>query len=168
MRARRELLQDHHGASGQTGEFQGSWRIRAAAGKSPPPRQAARYDLSTERTAGPIDSVLLIGFGGPTGPEQVMPFLARVTEGRGIPEERLRETAQHYAMVGGRSPYTQQTRQLASSVAAWLSNHQTPIPVHIGMRNWHPFLRDTIADMTGAGLRHAAGVILAAHRSEAS
>lgn len=116
----------------------------------------------------PIDSVLLIGFGGPTEPDQIMPFLARVTEARGIPQARLLEAAHHYEMVGGRSPYTPQTQQLAASVEKWLAAHGQPIPVHVGMRNWHPFLRETISAMSRSGLRHAAGVILAAHRSEVS
>lgn len=120
------------------------------------------------QTAGPIDSVLMIGFGGPTRPDQIMPFLARVTEGRGIPEARLLEAAHHYELVGGRSPYTPQTELLVSSVGTWLSDHSLQIPVRLGMRNWDPFLRDTIAGMAGEGQRHAAGVILAAHRSEVS
>ena len=115
-----------------------------------------------------IDSVLMIGFGGPTSPEQVMPFLARVTEGRGIPESRLLEAAHHYELAGGRSPYTAQTEQLASSVESWLAQHDVSIPVRVGMRNWDPFLLDTIAGMARSGLRHAVGVILAAHRSEVS
>lgn len=121
-----------------------------------------------EEAVGPIDSVLMIGFGGPTRPDQIMPFLVRVTEGRGIPETRLLEAAHHYELVGGCSPYTPQTELLASSVESWLADHSTRVPVRVGMRNWDPFLRDTIAGMSASGLNHALGVILAAHRSEVS
>lgn len=116
----------------------------------------------------PIDSVLLIGFGGPDRPEEVVAFLQRVTAGRGVPQSRLDEVAQHYELVGGRSPYNEQTEALAGAVRVSLSALGHALPVHIGMRNWHPLLADTLGGMAAAGLRHAAGVILAAHRSEAS
>jgi len=120
-----------------------------------------------ERT-GRIDSVLLIGFGGPERPADVMPFLRRVTEGRGVPEARLAEVAHHYDVIGGRSPYNEMALALAGVLASTLASRGRPLPVRTGMRNWHPFLADTLAEMDAAGLRSAAGVILAAYRCEAS
>ena len=116
----------------------------------------------------PIDSVLLIGFGGPTRPDEVVPFLRNVVEGRDVPRERLEEVARHYAALGGRSPYNEQTFTQASLLAVHLRERGAEIPVHVGMRNWEPLLWRTIARMGAAGLRSAAGVILAAHRSPAS
>jgi ferrochelatase len=116
----------------------------------------------------PVDSVLLIGFGGPTQPEEIMPFLRKVVEGRGIPDDRLREVEEHYLAVGGRSPYNELTEKQRAGVERWLKNAGAPLPTYLGMRNWHPLLTDTVRVMHADGCRHAAGVILAPHRSAAS
>ncbi|HEY3174331.1 MAG TPA: ferrochelatase [Candidatus Polarisedimenticolia bacterium] len=116
----------------------------------------------------PLDSVLIIGFGGPTRPDDVLPFLRRVSQGLGVPEERLIEVAGHYRAVGGRSPYNDLTEKLARALAGWLALAGRPLPVHVGMRNSPPLLAEVIGRMGAAGHRHAAGVILAPHRSEAS
>jgi protoporphyrin/coproporphyrin ferrochelatase len=116
----------------------------------------------------PVDSVLLLGFGGPTRPEEIGPFLHRVAEGRGISKERLAEVEHHYLEIGGRSPYNEQTEQLRAALEAWLRDHGPSLPVYTGMRNWHPFLADTFRAMHADGRRRCVGVILATHRSEAS
>jgi len=116
----------------------------------------------------PVDSILLLGFGGPTRPEEIMPFLRRVVEGRGIPEERLAQVEQHYLEVGGRSPYNEQTEVLRAALEARLRARGPGLPVYTGMRNWHPFLSDTFRAMHADGRRRCVGVILATHRSEAS
>lgn len=116
----------------------------------------------------PVDSVLLIGFGGPTRPEEIMPFLRKVVEGRGIPDERLREVEHHYHEVGGRSPYNDLAERQRAALQDWLAAHGSAHPVYTGMRNWHPYLADAFRQMNGEGRRHAVGVVLAAHRSEAS
>jgi ferrochelatase len=114
------------------------------------------------------DSILFIGFGGPTEPAHILPFLRTVVFGRSVPEARLREVERHYLDVGGRSPYNELTERQRAGVERWLRAHGIGLPVYAGMRNWHPELKDTIARMNGDGRRHALGVILAAHRSEAS
>jgi ferrochelatase len=119
-------------------------------------------------SAPPIDSILLVGFGGPTEPGHILPFLRRVVEGRGVPDERLREVEQHYLDVGGRSPYNELTERQRAALERWLGSHGIGLPIRVGMRNWDPLLADTIARMNQDGLRHAIGVILATHRSEAS
>jgi len=116
----------------------------------------------------PIDSVLLLGFGGPDRPDEIMPFLRRVAEGRGIPVERLREVEHHYLEVGGRSPYNEQTETLRAALESWLGANGPGMPVYTGMRNWHPFLADSLRAMQAAGRRRCVAVVLAAHRSEAS
>lgn len=116
----------------------------------------------------PIDSVLLVGFGGPTEPGEIRPFLENVAAGRGIPEARLREVEQHYLHVGGRSPYNDRTEDQRAALERVLPGAGHALPVSVGMRNWHPYLRDTLGRMHDEGRRHAAGVILAVHRAEAS
>lgn len=122
----------------------------------------------TGRIRPPIDSVLIIGFGAPAEPGQIMPFLRKVVEGRPVPEDRLIEVAHHYEEVGGRSPYNELTDHQAQALEQWLAGHGRPLPVAVGMRNWHPFLSDTVARMRDEGLRHAAGIILSAHRCDTS
>lgn len=116
-----------------------------------------------------IDSVLLIAFGGPTRREEIRPFLERVTRGRGIPPERIEEVAHHYErMPGGRSPLAELTARQAAALHAALARAGRPLPVHAGMRNWHPYLSETLAVMATAGARRALGVILSSLRTEAS
>ena len=116
----------------------------------------------------PIDSILFIGFGGPTEPAHIMPFLRTVVFGRGVPDERLKDVEHHYMEVGGRSPYNEQTEAQRAGVERWLRAHGIGLPVYVGMRNWDPHMKDTIARMNADGRKHALGVILAAHRSEVS
>jgi ferrochelatase len=114
------------------------------------------------------DAVLLIAFGGPTRPEEIRPFLANVTEGRPIPPDRLEQVVHHYELIGGRSPLNALTFRQAERLAAALAASGTPLLVYVGMRNWAPYLADTLARMADAGVRTAVGVILAPHATEAS
>ena len=116
-----------------------------------------------------IDSVLLIAFGGPTAPAEIRPFLEIVTRGRAIPPERLEEVAHHYEqMPGARSPLNELTERQAAGLRHALERARRPLPVFVGMRNWHPFLRETLGAMATEGHRHALAVILSPFRSEAS
>jgi ferrochelatase len=116
-----------------------------------------------------IDSVLLIAFGGPTAPHEIRPFLEVVTKGRRIPAARLEEVAHHYEqMPGGRSPLNELTEAQARALAALLATQGPALPVYVGMRNWRPWLRDTLATMASKGHRRALGVILSPLRTEAS
>lgn len=114
------------------------------------------------------DHILVIGFGGPEKPEDVMPFLKIVTQGRGIPEERLKSVAHHYEVVGGKSPYNPLTFRLMDLLRERLLRDGIQLPVFLGMRNWHPFLRDTVREIRSRNLKQGLAVILAPHRSEAS
>jgi protoporphyrin/coproporphyrin ferrochelatase len=113
----------------------------------------------------PFDAVLLIAFGGPHGPQDVRPFLANVLRGRRVAPERVEEVAHHYERFGGVSPLTELTRAQAAGLGERLRAAGLDLPVFVGMRNWHPFLADTLAAMSQAGIRRAIGFIAAAHRS---
>lgn len=115
--------------------------------------------------AQPFDSVLVIAFGGPAGPNDVRPFLANVLRGRRVAPERVEEVAHHYELFGGVSPITALTRKQAEGLAARLQEDGPALPVFVGMRNWHPYLKDTMRDMARRGLKRAIGVIMSAHRS---
>ena len=107
-------------------------------------------------TAGAFDALLLLSFGGPEGPEQVMPFLENVTRGRGIPRERLASVAEHYLHFGGVSPINGINRDLIVQMEAELARRGMEVPVYFGNRNWEPFVEDTVAHMRDNGVRRAA------------
>ena len=112
--------------------------------------------------------MLLIAFGGPLGPDDIRPFLGNVLRGRRVAAERVEEVAHHYELFGGVSPLTELTRAQASGLQQRLRESGPNLPVYVGMRNWHPFLADTLAEMSRAGVRRAIGLIAAAHRSYSS
>ncbi len=115
-----------------------------------------------------VDSVLLIAFGGPEKPEEIRPFLRIVAAGRRIPPERLEEVAHHYELIGGRSPLNELTRRQAEGLRRVLKREGIFAPVYVGMRNWHPFFHETLAEMAARGHRRALGIILSAFQTEAS
>lgn len=106
------------------------------------------------------DALLVVSFGGPERPEEVLPFLERVTGGRGIPRERLLEVAGHYHHFGGRSPINDQNRALIAALRS-----QIGLPVYWGNRNWHPFLADTLREMRKDGIPRALAFITSAFGS---
>jgi ferrochelatase len=110
----------------------------------------------------------VIAFGGPQGPADVRPFLANVLRGRRVAPERVEEVAHHYELFGGVSPLTQHTTRQASLLRDRLTEMGLPLPVYVGMRNWHPYLEDTLAQMARDGIRRAVGFIAAAQRSYSS
>jgi ferrochelatase len=103
-----------------------------------------------------FDALLLLSFGGPEGPEQVMPFLENVTRGRGIPPERLVSVAEHYLHFGGVSPINGINRALIAQIQAELADRGEDLPVYFGNRNWHPFIEETVASMAADGITRAA------------
>lgn len=112
--------------------------------------------------APPVDAVILVGFGGPEGPDDVLPFLANVTRGRNVPEGRLKVVASHYLEAfGGVSPINAQCRALQAALQQLLPE----LPVYWGNRNWHPMLSDTLATMAADGRRHALAVVTSAFPS---
>jgi len=116
-----------------------------------------------------VDSVLLVAFGGPTARREIRPFLEIVARGRSISAERLEEVAHHYEqMPGGRSPLAELTFAQARGLEQALAQAGPALPVFVGMRNWHPFLHETLTEMAGKGARRALGIILSPLRTEAS
>ena len=118
--------------------------------------------------AQPFDAVLLIAFGGPQVPPDIRPFLENVLRGRRVAPGRVEEVAHHYEAVGGRSPITELTESQAAGLGNRLAAAGKCLPVYVGMRNWHPYLADTLAIMSRDGVRRALGFIMAAHRSYSS
>lgn len=114
------------------------------------------------------DAILLAGFGGPEGPDDVMPFLRNVTRGRGIPDERLVEVSHHYQALGGRSPINDQNRALRAALEAELQRRGVDTPVLWGNRNWAPYLSDVVVDAAAAGQVRLLGLATSAYSSYSS
>jgi ferrochelatase len=114
------------------------------------------------------DAFLLVSFGGPEGPADVMPFLQNVTRGRGVPPERLASVAEHYYAVGGVSPINQQCRDLLAAIGAAFPASGLSLPVYWGNRNWTPYLTDTVRAMAADGVKRAVALVTSAYSSYSS
>lgn len=111
------------------------------------------------------DAFLLVSFGGPEGPDDVLPFLENVLRGKDVPRERMLEVADHYQQFGGVSPINQQCRDLISALTAEFSNNNLDMPIYWGNRNWHPMLADTLREMRNDGLQRALAFMTSAFSS---
>src|SRR5947209_10923469 len=111
------------------------------------------------------DAFVLVSFGGPEGPDDVMPFLRNVTRGRGIPEERLAAVAEHYRHFGGVSPINAQCRALLDAVRAEFAGAGIDLPLYWGSRNSDPYLTDTVRRMRDDGVRHALAFVTSPYGS---
>src|ERR1700733_4450721 len=91
------------------------------------------------------DAVLILSFGGPEQPDDVIPFLENVLRGKNVPRERMIEVADHYQHFCGKNPIKAQVRSLIAPLEAELAAHGLALPVYWGNRNWHPMLADTVS-----------------------
>lgn len=114
------------------------------------------------------DAILLAGFGGPEGQDDVIPFLRNVTRGRGIPDERLEEVAHHYRHFGGVSPINDQNRELKAALEAELARRHIDLPVYWGNRNWDPYLADAVQEAYDDGHRTLLTIATSAYSSFSS
>lgn len=114
------------------------------------------------------DAILLAGFGGPEGQEDVIPFLRNVTRGRGIPDERLEEVAHHYRHFGGISPINAQNRALKAALEDELAARGLALPVYWGNRNWAPYLEEAVTDAAASGHRTLLAISTSAYSSFSS
>ena len=113
------------------------------------------------------DAVLLLAFGGPEKMDDVRPFLANVLRGRPVPPTRLQEVVRHYELFDGRSPLNEITFGQAQALQDLFAQDGTHLPVYVGMRNWHPYIAETLEQMRQDGVKNSIGFILSAQQSEA-
>ena len=119
----------------------------------------------TRPPSGDYDALLLVSFGGPEGPDEVMPFLENVVRGKNVPAARLQEVAAHYEPLGGVSPINAQNRALLVALVAELNAHGLGLSVYWGNRNWHPLLPDVVQQMADDGIHHALALVTSAFGS---
>ena len=116
----------------------------------------------------PYDAILIVSFGGPEGPDDVMPFLENVLRGRHVPHERMLGVAKHYELFGGVSPINGQNRKLIAALQRELDSKGPQLPIYFGNRNWHPLLADTLAKMRDDGVKRALAFVTSAYSSYSS
>ncbi|MEE2610190.1 MAG: ferrochelatase [Acidobacteriota bacterium] len=116
----------------------------------------------------PFHGHLLIAFGGPQGMNDIRPFLGNVLRGRNVPTNRVEAVAKHYELFEGVSPITELTQRQANGLANRLTRKGLKLPVYVGMRNWNPYLKDTLLEISRAGIRRVIGFIMAPHGSFSS
>ncbi|HTM08418.1 MAG TPA: ferrochelatase [Verrucomicrobiae bacterium] len=114
------------------------------------------------------DGILLLAFGGPRAPEEIRPFLDRVLTGRSAPPGRIDEVVHHYQAVGGCSPLSDITLLQANALERLLEQMGRAIPVHVGFRHSKPYIQESLAKMSGEGVKRVLAFILSSHRTEAS
>jgi ferrochelatase len=114
------------------------------------------------------DAILLIGYGGPEKPEDVIPFLEDITKGRGIPPERLKLVARQYEKIGGTSPFNRLTREQGEAIHKLLKARGLDIPVYLGLAHYAPRIADTLMDLAKQNKNNIFVIIMAPHRSPAS
>ena len=116
----------------------------------------------------PYDGILLLSFGGPEKPEDVLPFLRTVTAGKGIPDERLEEVGEHYYRFGGKSPINDQNRALLAALRTELDRREIDTPLVWGNRNFTPFTVEALREAHGAGMRRVVTIVTSAYSSYSS
>jgi ferrochelatase len=156
------MTREPHKPAGATGAF-------CADGALVPGATAAAQSGS-EHVEVPTayDGILLLGFGGPESQDDVIPFLRNVTRGRGIPDERLEEVAQHYRHFGGVSPINEHNRQLRAALGAELAARGLNLPVYWGNRNWPPYVNSAVIEAHAAGHRRLLAIATSAFSSFSS
>ena len=122
-------------------------------------------EISPAALAAPYDALLLCSFGGPNGPDDVIPFLRNVTVGKNIPEDRLEEVGHHYGHFGGKSPINEQNLELLEALRAELQARGVALPVIWGNRNWHPYTVDTLRDAAAFGAKRVLAIVTSAYAS---
>jgi ferrochelatase len=116
-------------------------------------------------SASHYDALLLVSFGGPEGPDDVIPFLENVLRGRNVPRERMLAVAEHYQHFGGVSPINAQNRALIAALKDEFARSDLSLPIYFGNRNWHPLLLDTLRQMQADGVRRALAFFTSAFSS---
>jgi len=112
-----------------------------------------------------FDHVLLIGHGAPVSAEEVVPYLRSMNAGKNVPEKRLAALARHYELIGGASPYNTQVLDFKGRLERELSAAGLDLPVFMGMKNWSPFLKKSLAEIHLKGFRDGLAVPLTPYRS---
>ena len=119
----------------------------------------------SESETRPFDALLVVSFGGPEKPDDVIPFLENVLRGKPVPRERLLEVAEHYHHFNGVSPINAQVRDFIAALRGELTRTGIQLPIYWGNRNWHPMLAETLGQMKRDGIQRALAFVTSAYSS---
>jgi protoporphyrin/coproporphyrin ferrochelatase len=112
--------------------------------------------------------LLVMAYGGPSNLDDVEPYLMDVRGYRPTSPDVVHEVRERYRAIGGRSPILERTRAQANAIEAVLNEHKQDFKVFVGMRHWHPFIKDTLAQMRAKGIERTVGLVMAPHYSRMS
>jgi ferrochelatase len=112
--------------------------------------------------------LLVMAYGGPDKLEDVEPYLLDVRGYRPTSQEIIHEVRERYREIGGRSPILEQTQAQADALESVLNVNGKEFKAFVGMRHWHPFIKDALANMQAQGIEKAVGVVMAPHYSRMS
>src|SRR4051794_7673853 len=116
----------------------------------------------------PPVGVLVMAYGGPNNLDEVEPYLLDVRGHRPTAPEVIAEVRERYRQIGGRSPILERTQAQAAALEAALNEGGAQFKAVAGMRHWHPYLREALAQMAADGLTRAVGLVMAPHYSRMS
>ncbi|VEI13382.1 ferrochelatase [Trueperella bialowiezensis] len=114
------------------------------------------------------DAYMIVSYGGPDKPDDVVPFLRNAVAGKGIPDERLEEVGEHYFLFGGKSPINELNSELAQNLREELARRGDTTPVVVGNRNWLPYGNDVLRELYDAGARSVRAIATSAYGSYSS
>jgi ferrochelatase len=127
--------------------------------------------MQEDQQAQATNHLLIMAYGGPDKIEDVRPYLLDVRNYRPTSDEVVQEITDRYRQIGGRSPILELTRAEAEGIQAALNDRAAPGEswrVWVGMRHWHPFIKETLQEMRDAGVQRAVGLVMAPHYSRMS
>ncbi|HEY2934765.1 MAG TPA: ferrochelatase [Acidobacteriota bacterium] len=113
-------------------------------------------------------AVLLLAYGGPLSLDDVEPYLLDVRHGRPVSREFLDEVRERYRLIGGRSPLLEITRRQAKALERRLNLERQNYKTFVGMRHWHPYIREAIQEIAAAEIKKAVALCMAPHFSAMS
>jgi protoporphyrin/coproporphyrin ferrochelatase len=116
----------------------------------------------------PMIGLLVMAYGGPNNIEEVEPYLLDVRGHRPTSPEIVHEVRERYREIGGRSPILEQTQAQALALEAALNVSGPDFKAFVGMRHWHPYIKDTLVEMQALGVQRLVGLVMAPHYSRMS
>jgi ferrochelatase len=112
--------------------------------------------------------LLVMAYGGPNNLDEVEPYLMDVRGYRPTPSEIVHEVRERYREIGGRSPILERTWSQAHALESTLNTDKQEFKAFVGMRHWHPYIKDTLNEMYSQGIEHTVGLVMAPHYSRMS
>jgi ferrochelatase len=112
--------------------------------------------------------LLVMAYGGPNNMDEVEPYLLDVRGYRPTAPEIIKEVRERYREIGGRSPIRERTQAQAEALESALNVSDKDFKAFVGMRHWHPYIKDSLAEMRKQGIDRAVGLVMAPHYSRMS